>query len=76
MMYNEGVRNKYIDYLQQWTRWKNGSGALTPGSRDNLLSRTAKRVALTIRKHTSDPLWLLHERRVFHINDFVVPCRR
>ena len=57
---------KYINRLSQTVdKMKNGSGALTPGSRDNLPSRTATRVAMTVRKHTSHPLWLLYERRVF-----------
>ena len=71
------VSKKYINRLSKTVdKMKNGSGALTPGSRDNLPSRTAKRVALTVRKHTSHPLWLLYERRVFQTNDLVVPRRR
>ena len=59
---------KYIYRLSKTVnKMKHGSGALTPGSRDNLPSRTAKRVALTVRKHTSHPLWLPNEIRIFRL---------
>ena len=64
---------KYINRLSQTVdKMENRRGALTPGSRDNLPSRTAMHLALTDRKHTSYPLRLLYERRVFRLTTLLL----